>query len=235
MSMSGYCKLFSSIVASTIWRETNETRLLWITMLALADRDGIVEASVPGLADLAKLPIEATRQALQKLQSPDPDSRSPEFEGRRIQAIRGGWKILNYEAYREKCDQNEVLEKHRLRQQRYRERHKLVTLGDARDAALRSVTPAYAYGDASASAGKEGSVREGKPKDIAAVRLYAAEIHLSNTEAEKFFDHFESNGWKQGGRTPMKDWRAALRNWQRNAPNFMRPKINSHEPLENCI
>lgn len=33
------------------------------------------------------------------------------------------------------------------------------------------------------------------------------------SEADKFFDHFESNGWKIGGKAPMKDWKAATRNW----------------------
>lgn len=32
-------------------------------------------------------------------------------------------------------------------------------------------------------------------------------------EAEKFFNHFESNGWKVGGRSPMKNWRAAAKKW----------------------
>lgn len=36
-------------------------------------------------------------------------------------------------------------------------------------------------------------------------------------EAENFWDHFESNGWKVSGRTPMKDWRAAARKWMRTA------------------
>lgn len=35
------------------------------------------------------------------------------------------------------------------------------------------------------------------------------------TEAEKFFDYFESVGWKIGGKAPMKCWRSACRNWAR--------------------
>jgi len=45
-------------------------------------------------------------------------------------------------------------------------------------------------------------------------------LDLPKIEAEKFFDHFTSNGWKVGGRGVMRDWKAALRNWQRNADNF---------------
>ena len=33
-----------------------------------------------------------------------------------------------------------------------------------------------------------------------------------NVDPERFFDYYESNGWKVG-RNPMKDWKAALRNW----------------------
>jgi hypothetical protein len=38
----------------------------------------------------------------------------------------------------------------------------------------------------------------------------------ANSEAEKFCDHYDSNGWKVGGKSPMKDWKAAVRNWLRN-------------------
>jgi len=42
----------------------------------------------------------------------------------------------------------------------------------------------------------------------------------NDQEAEKFFDHFTSNGWKVGGRAPMKNWPAAARNWiRRNNPD----------------
>lgn len=33
-------------------------------------------------------------------------------------------------------------------------------------------------------------------------------------DANRFYDHYESNGWKVG-KNPMKDWRAAVRNWVR--------------------
>lgn len=39
-------------------------------------------------------------------------------------------------------------------------------------------------------------------------------------EALKFFNHFQSNGWRVGGRTPMKDWQAAAEKWMLNSSNF---------------
>jgi len=41
--------------------------------------------------------------------------------------------------------------------------------------------------------------------------------HFPAIEAQKFFNHFESNGWLVGGKSPMKDWQAAARNWMLNA------------------
>lgn len=35
-----------------------------------------------------------------------------------------------------------------------------------------------------------------------------------------FYDHFEANGWRIGGQTPMRSWPAAFRTWLRRAPAF---------------
>ena len=37
-----------------------------------------------------------------------------------------------------------------------------------------------------------------------------------NIDPNYFYDHYESNGWKIGGKSPMKDWQATIRNWARN-------------------
>lgn len=41
-------------------------------------------------------------------------------------------------------------------------------------------------------------------------------------EAEKCFDHYESNGWKQSSGQPIVNWKAAVRNWMRRVPEFQR-------------
>jgi hypothetical protein len=122
--MSGYTKLFSSIIASTIWREDNDTRIVWITMLAMADRYGIVEASVPGLSDMARVDVDGTRRSILKLMSPDPDSRSDEYEGRRIEKVEGGWRILNHGRYREKLSEDDRREYQRRWQAQRRAKEK---------------------------------------------------------------------------------------------------------------
>jgi hypothetical protein len=125
--MSGFTKLFCSILDSTIWSEDNHTRLVWITMLAMADRRGHVDASVPGLAIRARVPIDQCEQALAILSAPDKYSRSSAFEGRRIEAIEGGWKLLNYLAYRRKLSADERREYFR-HYQRERRAQKLTSV-----------------------------------------------------------------------------------------------------------
>ena len=105
--MAGYTKLFNSLVASTIWREDDKTRIVWITMLALKDERHVVEASVPGLADLAHVSLADCEKALHRLLAPDKWSRNQEFDGRRIEPVSGGWKILNGEFYRHKMSEDD--------------------------------------------------------------------------------------------------------------------------------
>jgi hypothetical protein len=50
---------------------------------------------------------------------------------------------------------------------------------------------------------------------------------LPPVEARRFWDYYESNGWKVG-RNPMKDWKAAVRNWQRNASIATPPQNGNH-------
>lgn len=41
----------------------------------------------------------------------------------------------------------------------------------------------------------------------------------NNVDAERFYDYYESNGWRVG-KSPMKDWKAAVRTWERNEWNI---------------
>ena len=130
--MAGYTKLFNSILASTIWREDDKTRIVWITLLAMADKNGIAEASVPGLADMARVSVPACRKALAALQAPDPDSRTQTHDGRRIAPVEGGWQLLNHAKYRAKLNVDERREYLRLKQREYR-KHKSTSVNNVSD------------------------------------------------------------------------------------------------------
>ena len=46
------------------------------------------------------------------------------------------------------------------------------------------------------------------------VQAYCTERHNA-VDPQRFIDHYESNGWRVG-RTAMKDWKAAVRTWEKN-------------------
>lgn len=92
-----YTILKSSIIYSTIWDEDAETCKVWVTMLAMRNKDGEIFSSLPGLSHAARIPIEKTLGAIKKFLSPDKLSTTQENEGRRIIEIPGGWRLLNHE------------------------------------------------------------------------------------------------------------------------------------------
>lgn len=47
-----------------------------------------------------------------------------------------------------------------------------------------------------------------------------------NVNAQHFVDYYESNGWKVG-RNPMKDWKAACRNWSKREKANTKGKLKS--------
>lgn len=95
-----YTKLFSSITASTVWGEPYATRVVWVSMLAMADANGCIYASIPGLARHANVSLSEVEAALASFQAPDTYSRTHDHEGRRIEPIDGGWRLLNHSKYR---------------------------------------------------------------------------------------------------------------------------------------
>ena len=111
----GFVKLYSAILDSSIWSYDTETRIVWITLLAMADSDGFVHAALPGIANRARVSIEATEKALEIFQGPDEHSRSNEHDGRRITKDGRSWLILNFREHRER----QVAEAERARKRKW--------------------------------------------------------------------------------------------------------------------
>lgn len=132
--MLSYTKLFSGLLTSTIWAEDHTTRIVWITMLAMANQHGEVGATVPGLARIAGVSLDECQAALAKFMSPDEFSRTPDNDGRRIAPIEGGWELLNHAKYRLLASKEQAQEAGKERVRRHR----------TRNAMLRHVTPCNA-------------------------------------------------------------------------------------------
>ena len=52
------------------------------------------------------------------------------------------------------------------------------------------------------------------------IKEYFKFQNFTEFEAERFFNYYSSIGWLIGGKTKMKDWQAAARNWMLNTPKF---------------
>ena len=46
-----------------------------------------------------------------------------------------------------------------------------------------------------------------------------------NLDAAAIYDHYTANGWVQGKNKPIKDWRAAVRQWARREGEFTKPQL----------
>lgn len=113
-----YVKIFEDILDSSIWEENLATRIVWLTMLIMADEEGVVRASTSGIRRRAVVSAEDLKVALEILSSPDIDSKNQEYAGRRIEKIDGGWLVLNYKTYREIRTKKQLADAERQRRHR---------------------------------------------------------------------------------------------------------------------
>lgn len=88
---------------------------------------------------------------------------------------------------------------------------------------------------------KDNSILEPKrkrfvPPTIEEVQAYCQE-RQNNVDAEKFIDYYTSNGW-QVGKNKMKDWKAAVRTWEKNGysgQQRQQPKSNSTDDFMSTL
>src|SRR3954470_18554878 len=119
--MSSFVKIYGSIIRSTVWQQPAATKLVWLTMLILADQDGVVESSIPGLAATAGVSIEECESALAVFLAPDRYSHSKVDEGRRVRVLHNGWLIINHGYYRELRTEKQVRDANRQALKRARD------------------------------------------------------------------------------------------------------------------
>lgn len=101
-----YAKIFSQIYDGTLC--TNgpwEALVTFQQLLILADQEGGVDMTIPAIARRTTIPREILERGIEALMLPDPESRTPTEEGRRIIPLSNGrswgWRVVNYEKYRQ--------------------------------------------------------------------------------------------------------------------------------------
>jgi hypothetical protein len=124
--------------------------------------------------------------------------------------------------------QREYLDRLKAQREEWRTRKRPKKTGDAGGIQKNPKDSPYSYSysySSSYSSSPSGERGGGKPPrspakrftppTVEEVEAYARDAGL-RMDAARFVDHFTSNGWRVGGRAPMKDWKSAARNWARN-------------------
>lgn len=225
--MPNYTKLFNSIVTSTIWTEDDKTRIVWITMLAIADQNGEVHASIPGLARIAGVEVSDVESAIAKFLSPDEYSRTVDNEGRRIAVIDGGWELLNHAKYRRMASLADQKESNAKRQKRFRDRNAGVTVRNATVTpdgySNETVTQKTDKAEAEAKAYTKEEEEEDSPPPtptFSEVQKFAASqpMPIPDDCVEAFFDEMEALQWTYKGQPCFlpRAWHGRFRRYATN-------------------
>jgi hypothetical protein len=110
MTISSWLGLHRSILDGSLMEEPLATRWLWVVLLLVAGKGGFVGHTIERLARRAELTLEETKTGMKCFESPDPKSRSTTYDGKRIEKVEGGWRILNYQAHLDGLKSREAME-----------------------------------------------------------------------------------------------------------------------------
>jgi hypothetical protein len=113
-----YGKLFAQMYDGTLATKGPWQALATFQQLIiLADKHGTVDMTADAIARRTTFPLEVIQLGLSELEKPDPDSRTPDEEGRRIVRLSDsrpwGWQIVNHAHYRALRSEDERRDYHR--------------------------------------------------------------------------------------------------------------------------
>jgi len=102
--MAGYGKIHSSLWKGSL-RGDSHGQLVMMYACSNCDIDGVLDEHPRSIAEATGLVVDEVWIVCRRFEEPDPESRSTEHDGRRFvrltQDRTWGWKIVNYEKYRE--------------------------------------------------------------------------------------------------------------------------------------
>ena len=106
-------------------------------MIVIADDEGFVDITPPALSAKTSIPLEIIQKGIEILESDDPYSRTPGEDGKRIIRISDkrpwGWKIVNYQKYRDMASNEDRKRYMRQYMREYRKQEKFTDKEDVKD------------------------------------------------------------------------------------------------------
>lgn len=189
-------------------------------MLAMADKNGRVFGSIPGLANRARVTVQEAESALQRFKSPDKYSRTytEECEGRRIEDIDGGWRLLNHAKYR--ALQDEETNKEAKRRWWHENKEQLEKTRKARSHSIQAEADTEAEADTKIKSKKKGTPLPVDFKISERVKSWALQKGLVDLEPDL---EFFIGRMRASGKTYV-DWDEAFMNCIREDWSKLRGK-----------
>lgn len=223
-----FVKIYPGFFKGSLIDTPPYARLLFLAMLSEADHIGVALGTVRYWSALVGISEDEVRQGLAILNSPDPDSTSPDEDGRRIVPYGEGsnrWRIVNYWKYYEKSRNEDRKEQKRDWDRTNRPSgHSRAKSGSKKDSPTQSVQsdPENESENESENEIDISRPRKKSPFErptLEECQFYFAQKGSTIEEGERFFLFYESVGWKVG-KKPMEVWKAAASGWiSRNKKN----------------
>lgn len=135
-----YGKLFDTMFEGTLYGHW-EAIVTLQQMIILADSSGNLDMTPQVLSGRTSIPLEIIQKGIKELSDPDPDSRTPGAEGRRITLLdehrTWGWHIVNHAKYQAIRTKQDKLEADRQRIAEKRKANKSKDVADSRNVSHR--------------------------------------------------------------------------------------------------
>jgi predicted phage replisome organizer len=225
--------------------EADAIIVIWFKLLCLAGKQnnsGVfmlndkIAYTDEMLATIFRRPINTVRLALKTFES---------FG--MIEIVDNVFTIPNWEKHQSLDKLETAKEKNRQRVAKHRERQKLLAGGNA-NGNVTSVTSNAVDIEEDKERDIEEEKKEKKsvrktasrftPPTLEEVQAYCLE-RGNNVDCVRFIDYYTANGWKVG-KNPMKDWKAAVRTWERTsdakpAPNQSGGAMDGYDEMSKIV
>ncbi len=201
---SMYGKIFEEIFDSTIVAHGSNVVYVFMSMIVLSDKEGYLRITAPALAARIVMHLPDVESAIKILEKPDPNSNTPDFDGRRIVSIseitngqeRRGWVVVNKDKFREigsledRKDQN----KEAKRRQRMKDKLKIADMSSSVSIGQpRSAMSAHTDTDTNADT-NINTLSSKTRREVVSFKKEALEVlNFLNQEANRSFRPVEAN------------------------------------------
>lgn len=207
--------------------EADSIIVIWFKLLCLAgkqNRDGLlllndkIAYTDEMLATIFRRPVNTVRLALNTFK-----------DFGMIEIVEGTICISNWEKHQNIDKLAQMREYNRIAQQKSRARRRLPlavndnvndsqeNVNDSQDTDIEEDKEKEEDKENNSVPQAETRAKRFSPPSVEEVKAYCLE-RKNNVDAQRFVDYYSSNGWMVG-KNKMKDWRAAVRTWERNSTN----------------